>query len=121
VIAPGELSIQRRLTRVFIAADSVSISLHRNEKVPDGKGGYRTVKTDLPLQVFRLIPSGDGATERLTADGKQVTPSYMLMGEWTCDLARGDTFERDGRRYEVVFINENRQYEIKGEVAYLGE
>lgn len=73
----------------------------------------------LPAQDFRLIPLGDGASERLTLDGLRVTPSYMLMGEHTTDLARWDEFEVGGRRYQIVFVNENRQYQVKGEAIFL--
>jgi hypothetical protein len=68
---------------------------------------------------MRLIPLGDGATLRTTANGEEVTPTYMLLGEYTVDMQRWDTFTVNGRRYQVVFINENQQYEVKGEVAYL--
>jgi hypothetical protein len=118
MIAPGELAIERRLTSEFIAADSVVISLVRKLKVPDGKGGYRLSDVPLAPQTLRLIPSGDGATERTTTDGKAVSPDYMLMGTYLADMQRGDVFLLGDRRYEVVFINENKQYQIKGEVAY---
>jgi hypothetical protein len=45
----------------------------------------------------------------------------MLMGRHDADMQRWDTFTaEDGTRYEVVFVNANRQYEVKGEVAYRG-
>jgi hypothetical protein len=34
-------------------------------------------------------------------------------------MERWDTFTMAGVRYQVVFINENRTYEVKGEVVYL--
>lgn len=114
--------MQQRLTAMFIEADPVEIQLLRRTKAPDGAGGFTT--TDAVafggLQRFRLIPLGDGATERYTEDGHQVFPNYMLMGPATASMQRWDEFELDGRRYQIVFINQNSQYEIKGEVAYLG-
>jgi hypothetical protein len=121
MIATGELEVQRALTASFIAADSLSVALQRNTKVATPAGGYKTIATTLSAQTVRLIPLGDGATERLTADGKQVQPQYMLQGIWTADFARGDTFTLSGRRYEVVFINQNTQYQVKAEVYYLGD
>jgi hypothetical protein len=122
MIAAAELAVQRMLTAEFIAADFIVLALERSARVSDGKGGYRVQRSTLAPQTFRLIPQGDtgGAVERLTADGKAVRPQYVLMGAHTVDLARGDLFAIGDRRYEVVFINENRQYEVKGEVAYLG-
>jgi hypothetical protein len=72
---------------------------------------------------MRMVPLQDAVatrSERTTADGVQVTPSYMLLGNWDANVARFDSFTLDGRRYEIVFIQQNRQYECKAEVAYLG-
>jgi len=120
-IATAELQLQRSLTRAFIGADSIDVVLQRSPRTADGAGGF-TTGTAVPLgsQRMRLIPQQDGATARLTADGQEVTPAYVLMGEHTADMQRGDEFTLDGRRYQIVFINANRQYEVKGEVAYLG-
>jgi hypothetical protein len=120
MIAAGELAVQRRLTAEFIAADAIEVELLRAPITSDGAGGY-LIGTPVAraIQVFRLIPSQDGAQPRLTADGVEVTPSYMLMGPAGVDMARFDEFVVDGRRYQIVFLNENRQYEVKGEVAYL--
>jgi hypothetical protein len=122
MIDGAEAKIQRRLTEAFIAADVTVLELTRTPRMSNGAGGW-TIGTPVPLspQRFRLIPSGDGATERLTADGRKVEPSYMLMGEYNADLRRFDEFELDGRRYQVVFVNANRSYETKGEVAYIGD
>jgi hypothetical protein len=76
--------------------------------------------TALPAQTMRLIPAQDGAQERFTADGKAVRPTYMLQGRYDADMERWDTFVHAGHRYEVVFVNENRQYQVKGEVVYHG-
>lgn len=122
MIHPSELAVQRQLTTVFIEADPIEIQLLRPVRTSDGAGGY--VDSSLApvggLQRLRLIPLGDGAEERLTADGRQVAPSYMLLGTHLADMQRWDEFAVDGRRYQIVFINQNQQYEIKGEVAYLG-
>lgn len=117
-----ELKVQRGISQAFIEADPVEIQLTRPTVSPDGAGGQvRTATANVGgLQRMRLIPLGDGAAQRLTADGKEVTPTYMLMGLYSAAMQRGDQFTMDGRRYEIVFINQNTQYEIKGEVAYLG-
>lgn len=122
MIATAELEIQRQLTLAFIAADSRSIVLSRSTITANNSGGYkRGTPVPLAAQTMRLIPSQDGSIERLTADGVAVSPSYMLMGRWDADLQRWDRFMLDGTEYEVVFVNQNTQYETKGEVAYLGD
>lgn len=123
-ISAAELAVQRRVTKEFIAADSLEVALERPVRTADGAGGTISGSpTVLPVQVLRLIPLGDrgGATQRTTADGVVVTPGYALLGQHTADIARGDEFTVNGRRYEVVFIGENRQYEVKAEVVYRGE
>lgn len=121
-VTSAEIRVQRDLTREFIRADEDAVNLYRRAKVPNGSGGYR-LADPIPLtaQPMRLIPLQSGATERHTLDGKLVEPGYALLGVWDADMQRGDEFTVNGRRYQVVFINENRSYETKGEVTYLGE
>lgn len=121
-LSPLELRMQRKATRNFIAADSMLIVLMRAEYVSDGAGGsMRSTPEAVLAQVMRLIPLQDGSASRTTADGEEVSPSYMLMGDHTADVQRWDEFAVGGRRYQVVFVNENTQYEVKAEVAYLGD
>jgi hypothetical protein len=120
-MSPVELMVQRRMTAFFISADRTPIILQRNLLVPDGGGGYKKLDTDtLPLQWFRIIPQQDTAIERTTADGRKVSPEYVLLGTHDSDMKRGDRFKLDGRRYEIVFVAIGPPYERKGEVAYLG-
>lgn len=119
-IEAAELAAQRLLTKAFIQADYLLVPLTRHVMMPDGAGGTEDVEVVLPEQTMRLLPLGDGAEERLTADGRAVRPSYMLQGMHDADMERWDTFTLDGHRYEVVFVNENRQYQVKGEVYYRG-
>lgn len=121
-ISSVELGVQRRNTKAFILADSLMVALMRPVSVSDGEGGKaRSSLAALPPQTMRLMPLQDGAAEQLTADGLQISPTYMLMGVWDCDMQRWDTFAVGTSRYEVVSINQNRQYETKGEVVYHGE
>jgi hypothetical protein len=122
MIPAAEVRIQRKLTTDFIEADALEIQLLRAAKTDNGSGGYE-FSDPAPvggLQRFRLIPLQDGTTERYDANGKQVFPQYMLMGQFDADMERWDVFELNGDRYQIVHINQNRQYETKGEVAYLG-
>lgn len=120
MISPTELKIQRNLTALFIAADRIELTLNRRVSIEDGAGGHELIWQPLLPQTVRMNPLQDRVGERVTADGVQVAPSYMLIGGYDLDLQRFDRFTIDGRRYEVVFIQENRQYEVKGEVAYIG-
>lgn len=120
-ISSAELAIQRKQTAAFIASDSVAVVLERPVFVSDGAGGHtRGVPTLLPSQTMRLIPLQDGTTAQLNADGEMIEPSYMLMGRWDANIERWDRFMLEGHEYEVLSVNQNRQYECKAEVSYRG-
>ena len=122
MIAAAELAIQRQLTAAFIKADAISVVLNRPSWADDGAGGsVQGPPAPLPAQEMRLIPLADGAQERFMPSGEAVTPVYALLGHYTADISRWDQVTIQGRRYEVVFINENQQYEVKAEVVYRGE
>lgn len=120
-LRPAELKAQQKITRAFIAADARSVTLLRSERTPDGAGGHLTGDPqEVPAQTLRLLPQEDGATARTTADGEAATPEYMLLCPTGANVKRFDEFTLDGRRYQVVYIDD-RQYEVKAEVIYLGE
>jgi hypothetical protein len=122
VSSERELAVERDLTTAFIAADQDEVVLNRFTRAPNGSGGYTlTGPAALPSQPGRLIPLQAGGPERLTLDGKVVEPAYHLLMDWGADMQRGDRFVVHGRRYEVVFVNENKAYETKGEVVYHGD
>lgn len=117
-----EHAVQRDLTGWFIQADQDDVVLFRRSRTANGSGGYVLgTPAALPSQVGRLIPLQAGATERHTLDGRLVEPGYHLLMEWNSDMVRGDTFTIHGRRYEVVFVVEDQDYELKGEVIYNGD
>lgn len=121
MIAPAELAAQRAITAAFVASDAQFIVLTRNVRTPNGSGGYTNTKAAQPKQSLRLQPAQDGVGERTTADGRSVRPSYMLIGPHTASIQRFDEFTVGTRRYQVVFVQENQQYQVKAEVAYVGE
>lgn len=115
-----EVAAQRRITAAFVDADRFSCVLTREQRVPDGEGGYTNELAQIGAQWLRLVPLQDATQDRTDATGNVVSPGYMLIGPYSADIKRGDTFTKEGRRYEVVFILENQQYQVKGEVTYLG-
>lgn len=117
-----ELDVQRRLTKAFIDESPESVVLQGFDKESNGSGGFRlTPQPPRDPQVMRLIPISTTAFERLTLDGAAVTPQFVLMGEFNCEMQRGDKFELDGKRYEIVHIQEKHEYQKKGETVLLGD
>lgn len=117
-----ELRFQRSATRAFILADVELIQLVPTRRTDNGSGGFTTTSA-LPVapQEFRLIPVTNFTKERSTLDGVSVVPNFILLGEWNCSMKRHDRFTLNGKRYEVVHVQEKRQYETKGETILLGD
>ena len=100
---PVELEVNRRATLAFIAADVVRLSLREMKKVPNGSGGFKYDEQPArEPQSFRLIPQQDVMPTIQTLDGVQVTPTFVLMGEFNADIRRWDVFELNGHKYQVV-------------------
>lgn len=120
-----ELRLMRRNTTAFILADDRPVTLRRPTSVPTGTGGTRPgPPTVLPTQTMRLLPAAEStSTERRLSDGTVVKPTWVLLGEYTANMERGDTFVIDEDPLvtgEVVYVHEKRDYEVKGEVVTSG-
>jgi hypothetical protein len=116
----SELDVQRQLTIDFIAADPTSVAFIRYPRVANGSGGYKKgAPQSIGVQAVKVVRLGDIAVERTTEDGRSVAPSFALVAEWDADLVRWDEFTMNGHRLQVVYVD-NRGYEIKAEVIYLG-
>lgn len=118
-----ELALLRLNTKRFIAADARSIVLTRTPLVPNGTGGTRPgAVVPVAAQTLRLLPqAASTATERRLPDGSLVVPTWVLLGEYTADLKRGDTFPLpDGTTGEIVYVHEKKAYQVKGEVVARG-
>lgn len=117
------LRVQRRNTEEFIKADPIVISLVPRSKTKTAGGGKKMVEGEpKTAQMFRLIPTSDVQPSVQTPDGIQLTPTFVLLGKFDADMARWDTFELNGHKYQIVSTVrpehsvENR-YESKADVA----
>lgn len=122
-IPAAELRLLRKNTREFILADDRQITLTRTPQVDTGTGGSRPgAPAPLATQTLRLLPQDLAtSTERRLPDGSVVKPAWVLLGEHTADMKRGDTFPLpDGTTGEVVYVHEKKDYQVKGEVVTRG-
>lgn len=99
----SEVEYQRRITKAFIDSDPISLSLSRPLTADDGEGG-RIIgsSSNIEMQTFRLIPQSDVMPQVQTPDGFQLTPTYVILGEYDCDLERWDRFSVAGVDFQVV-------------------
>lgn len=123
MVSPLEAAVQRVITKGFISANLVVISLSRPTLVDDGAGGKTMTWISLPPQNFRIIPQGGSGILR-TVDGKELSPEFVLVGYWDADVKKGDRFVIDGVTHEVIWILPDSamssSYETKAEVVSRG-
>lgn len=116
-----ELTMQRRMTDAFIKADPQELVLTRQTRVSNGSGGFTLgAPTPLPSQTWKVVPQNRQLEERETIDGVMVRPDFVLIGYHDADVQRGDWFMWNAHRYDVVYVNEKRDYETRGELVYRG-
>lgn len=117
-----ELAVLRKQTLHFIRSNPDDIAFNRGaDKVSDGAGGWTWGPGGATLepQQMRLIPVG-GRVQSRNVNGEEVTPAYVLIAAHDADVDMDDTFDHNGRMYEVIFIREDRRYETWLEVVYRG-
>lgn len=119
-----EIDYQRINTKIFIDSDPVDILLTHHIRSRSDEGGFTTTPAvAASSQIFRLIPQQDVMSSVQTPDGVTLTPTYVLLGEWNCDMRQWDTFEVNGVKFVIVSpirpdsSLEEYWYERKGDVA----
>lgn len=119
---PRELTVMRKQTEQFIKENPTSITVNRNVRTSNGKGGYTIVPTPQTPQTFRIIPQGKGVASR-NQDGESIAPEFVLIGRWDANVGDSDTFELGGRNYQVTYVRGaglSTAYETWVEVIYSG-
>ena len=117
-MAIQELSIQREQTTNYINANPTDIALTRYTRTSDGAGGTTATGATLDPQTFRVVAQSSAArtTERRTVSGAMVNPDIILVCQWDANIERGDSFDYNGIKMQVVWITD-LQYEKLAEVA----
>lgn len=99
-----ELKILRRNMEQYIQADPIVIALERGTWAKTTSGGYqKTNSTTLDPQTFRLTPFKRRVTNYTaqTQDGSIQVADFLLIGRYSADINRGDSFELNGVEYVV--------------------
>lgn len=113
----SELEAQRRMTKAFIDASPIVISLvPQVETITPGGGRQRTPGTPRAEQTFKLISMTFDQRPTVTLGGVERIISYTLLGEWDCEAGIWDKFtlpDQPHEHYLVVAIAEGNGFEKK--------
>lgn len=116
----AELAIHRKNTERFIASDPSVITLI--PKVATKTAGTVGFEDGIPRdsQIFKVIWQTDSNIQRSTSETGGVRRlDFVLVGQFTAEVAIGDYFEHGGCRYSVEWIAPPNGYEVKaGGVAH---
>lgn len=123
-----ELKVNRRNTVAFIEERPTTIVLKPQRKVRSATGGY-TYAFDPPRapQTFRIIEKGVGlsgpsAPIQRTLDGIERTLEFMLLGDYSADIARYDVWTDDEERsWEITELYADNGYEVRAIVVRHGD
>lgn len=107
-----ELTLRRRIVAEFIRVDSAKVSFRRVEKVKTDAGAY--VENELPPllpQVVRFIPQKRrfASTFVNTEAGEIEKWPYIFIGAHNLDVVEEDRFSFDGKEYQVMAIEPDRE------------
>ena len=117
---PSLLGINRKLTRSFILANPVSITLIPRSKEQKPAGGWAWVEGAPRLeQTMTLVePSSPSAPKPMvTLNGVERSVDFILIGEWDSSMSPGDTFEHQDKEWEVVEMFYSNGYEKRALVS----
>lgn len=101
-------SVAEGITTQFIAENPSIVSVIRRTRTTNTAGGYTwTNPITQDPQTLRLVPHGKSLGERLVttdSNGKEVVPTWLLVGHMDANLERFDLFTLDGDEYEILSV-----------------
>lgn len=111
----GELTVQRRLTKIFIACDPTDLALTPRTRVRTPTGGWSYVDGPArPTQRFKLIRMSANQKPTTTVDGQVRIIDFTLLGLWDAQVGLYDYWRDDASHvYEVVEIVPEIGYQTK--------
>jgi hypothetical protein len=122
----GELQHMRRVTKMFIAANTYPVTLTPAAYVRTGSGGkVRSNGPSRDEQMMRLIDQS-GSTGSVPGpvrgeDGVNRTVTHMLLGAHDAEMEVGDRWTgADGLVYEIVEMFPDNGYERRARVSRYG-
>lgn len=100
--------LAQKITDQFINENpSIVIIIRRTKTATPGGGHVWSNPTPQISQVMRKVPQGRSMGERsvvTSSNGKEVVPTWLLMGYFDANIQRFDLFTIDGTDYEVLSV-----------------
>lgn len=116
-----ELEVQRKITHSFILTAPVVVVLVPRSRVKQPAGGVvLQAGTARPAQTMRLIEPSSVPAPVVTLDGVQRIVEFELLGEYDSTIGVYDTFELDGKHWEVVGLGFFNGWEQRALVSRIG-
>lgn len=123
----------RRSTMALIKREGQNISLFRaggtsGGFVDDGEGGEVPAPTPVgedpsePVSEKRRYFSTTEADpeDRGDDDGERLLIPFVLIGRWDDDIREGDWFYVNDQKFEIDFVQPDREYQLKGQGVAFG-
>jgi hypothetical protein len=120
-LSTAEVEVNKRLTHVFIGTLPTVVVLTPRSKVNKPAGGF-ALEAQEPRdpQTMRLIEPSTIPLPTVTLDGVQRETQFELLGEWDAQISVYDTFDVDGKRWEVVHLAFFNGWEQRALVSRFG-
>lgn len=123
MLPAAKLAIQKKITKLFIDQNPVTISLIPRVVSKTATGGRLKTAGDPrdPLVVTLIEPSDSGYRAPLmTSEGSQTTFDYMILAEADAVIEENDVFIYDGREYKITTLMHFNGYERRAMVERHG-
>lgn len=105
-------AIARAISQKFINENPKAIILERRPRAATTAGGWKLGEpVPQEVQTMRHIPGRMYAESvRTTANGREVHPTFTLVGMIDANIERYDRYTLDGQEYEVVWIERKNMF-----------
>lgn len=122
------LTVNRRITKAFIADDPHTIVIHRRMKIDLPGNQYEYVDLmPIAAQTVKFVYKGSASSFagaeglQITSDGQETRFDFTIIAEWNANIEEGDWFEDEqGQRWEIKTEIPRNDYERRFGVSAHG-
>lgn len=108
-----EMTLHRKGTEKFIAADPTEIALTPSTETWVGGTKVLSAATAKAAQTFKVIWSGSQDGIAVTSQGKTRRFDFIIIGKYDSDIAIGDHWNVGDQHFQVEWVAPYNGYEVK--------